>query len=181
MRSITSPQPNSDMSTTLAPSLSAPSRSVLSSPFRAFVRTSGELAPAIARIALGLVILPHGAQKTLGWFGGYGFTGTMQWFTGTMHIPWILAFAAVLAETLGGLALIAGFATRAAALAVGAVFATAVATVHWQHGFFANWSGAQKGEGLEYFILGLALVAIVAIRGGGAGSIDRALTRRAGE
>jgi putative oxidoreductase len=141
----------------------------------AVFRTRSELAPAIARVALGLVILPHGAQKLLGWFGGYGFTGTMQWFTETMHIPWIFGFAAILAETIGGIALIAGLATRIAAAAVGAVFITAIVTVHAQHGFFINWFGNQKGEGIEYFLLGLALVAIVVIRGGGAGSVDRRL------
>ena len=123
-------------------------------------------------------MLPHGLQKTLGWFGGYGFTNTLNWFTGTMHTPWILGVAAIAAESLGALALIAGFATRAAAAGVGAVFVVAVAMVHAPHGFFMNWSGAQKGEGIEYFILGLALVAIVLIRGGGAASVDGRLTRK---
>ena len=126
---------------------------------------------------MGAAILPHGAQKLLGWFGGYGFAGTMNWFTQTMHVPWLLGFAAILAETLGGLALIAGFASRFAAIALGAVFVTAVALVHAQHGFFVNWFGNQKGEGVEYFVLGLALAAIVAIYGGGAASVDRAITR----
>ena len=122
-------------------------------------------------------MLPHGLQKTLGWFGGYGFTNTMSWFTGAMHVPWILGFAAIVAESLGALALIAGFATRAAAAGVGAVYLVAIATVHAPHGFFMNWSGAQKGEGIEYFILGLALVAIVVLQGAGAASIDRLLTK----
>ena len=150
----------------------APSR------FRAVLSTRAELAPALARLALGLVMLPHGAQKTVGWFGGYGFTGTMQWFTETMHIPWIFGFAAIVAETLGAIALIAGFGSRLAALAVGAVFVTAVATIHVRFGFFMNWDGNQAGEGIEYFFLGLTLVAIVALRGGGAWSVDRWLSRR---
>ena len=136
--------------------------------------------PAIARVALGAVMLPHGLQKLLGWFGGYGFTNTLHWFTDTMHVPWILGFAAIVVESVGALALLAGFATRAAAAGVGAVFITAIAMVHAPYGFFMNWSGAQKGEGLEYFILGLALVAVVLIQGGGAWSVDRAITRRNG-
>jgi putative oxidoreductase len=144
---------------------------------RAVLGTDAHLAPAIARVALAAAILPHGAQKLLGWFGGYGFTGTMQFFTQTMHIPWVFAFAVILAETLGGIALLIGFASRFAALGVGAIFAGAVATVHGQHGFFMNWFGNQKGEGWEYFLLGLALVTIVAVYGGGAASVDRLFGR----
>jgi putative oxidoreductase len=144
------------------------------------VQTESAWTPAFARIALGAVMLPHGLQKLLGWFGGYGFTNTLHWFTDTMHVPWILGVAAILVESVGALALLAGFATRAAAAGVGAVFITAIAMVHAPHGFFMNWSGAQKGEGIEYFILGLALVAVVIVQGGGAWSVDRAIARRNG-
>lgn len=139
--------------------------------------TSSTVTPALSRVILGLVILPHGAQKLLGWFGGYGFHGTMAWFTDTMHIPWIFGFAAILAETLGGLALLAGFVTRFAALAVGIVFSVAVVTVHLQHGFFMNWFGNQTGEGVEYFLFGLALAGIVVVHGAGRASLDGLLTR----
>lgn len=145
--------------------------------WRTIFATEAHFGPVIARLALGAVILPHGAQKLFGWFGGYGFTGTMHWFTETMHIPWTLGFAAILAETVGGLALLVGLASRAAALAVAAVFATAIATVHAQHGFFMNWFGNQKGEGWEYFLPGLALAAVVAIYGGGAVSLDRVIAK----
>ena len=151
------------------------------SPARQFVRallqTNGHYAPALARVTLGLVILPHGAQKLLGWFGGYGFAGTMKWFTTSLHVPWILGFAAILAETLGGLALLAGFASRVAAAMLIAVFGSAVGLVHWQQGFFMNWFGKQNGEGFEYFILGSVLAAMVVISGGGAASVDRALAQ----
>ena len=144
----------------------------------ALFATESHLGPAIARFTLGAVILPHGTQKLFGWFGGYGFNGTMHWFTETMHIPWVLGFAAILTETMGAIALIVGFASRVIALLVGAVFATAIATVHAQHGFFMNWFGNQKGEGWEYFALGLGLVAVITIHGGGAGSLDRVISRR---
>ncbi len=162
--------------TTTVPAHYAPS--ARPSVLQAFVQTNSSWVPTIARVALGVVMLPHGLQKTLGWFGGYGFTNTMNWFTGAMHVPWILGFAAIVAETLGALALIAGVATRAAAAGVAAVFVVAIATVHAPNGFFMNWSGAQKGEGIEYFILGLALVAIVLIQGAGAASVDRLLSRK---
>lgn len=164
------------MSTTITTTIPV-QRSAILGALQTLVRTSDEVAPAIARVALGLAILPHGAQKTVGWFGGYGFSATMQWFTDTMHIPWLFGLAAILAESLGGIALIAGFGSRLAALGVGAIFTTAAALLHWQHGFFMNWEGGQKGEGVEFFLLGLALVAIVALRGGGSVSIDRVLTR----
>jgi putative oxidoreductase len=146
--------------------------------FRAFIRTEANWASTIARVVLGFVMLPHGAQKLLGWFGGYGFTGTMNWFTGSLHVPWIFGFAAIMAEVVGALALIVGFASRLAAATIAAVFVSAVALVHGQHGFFINWFGNQKGEGVEYFILGVTLAAIVMIYGGGAASVDRSLFRR---
>lgn len=144
----------------------------------AFVHTDSSWTPTIARVALGVAMLPHGLQKTLGWFGGYGFTNTLNWFTGTMHVPAILGVAAILAESLGALALIVGIATRAAAVGVAAVYLTAIVMVHGSNGFFMNWTSAQKGEGIEYFILGLALVAVVLIQGAGAASVDLLLTRK---
>lgn len=165
------------MSSTTATSLPVAPASSFGSAVRAVFATRDDVTPTIARIALGVMMLPHGLQKTLGLFGGYGFGNTMKFFTETMHIPAVFAFAAILAESLGALALIVGAASRVAALGIGAVFAVAIATVHGAHGFFMNWSGTQKGEGIEFFILGLALVAIVVIRGGGKASIDGALTR----
>lgn len=141
------------------------------------LQTDASWTPTLARVALGAVMLPHGLQKLAGWFGGYGFTNTMAWFTDSMGIPWIFALAAILAESLGALALLAGVFTRVAAAGVGAVFLTAVAMVHARFGFFMNWEGSQGGEGIEYFILGLALVAIVIVKGGGAASVDRIMVR----
>ena len=76
----------------------------------------------VARIVLAGVMLPHGAQKTVGWFGGYGFTGTMNFFTTTMHIPWVFALAAILAESVGAIALLAGLGTRLAAAAIATIW-----------------------------------------------------------
>lgn len=138
--------------------------------------TGGSFAPLFLRLALGAMIFAHGAQKLLGWFGGYGFRGTMQWFTGSQHLPWILGLAAIVAEFFGGLALLAGAGTRVAAIAVGVTLLVAAATVHWSNGFFMNWSGGQKGEGLEFFLLALGMAVALAITGGGAWSVDGALT-----
>jgi putative oxidoreductase len=124
---------------------------------------------------LGVVIFTHGAQKLLGWFGGYGFSGTMGFFTGALHIPAPFAFLAIAAEFFGGLGLISGFLTRIAAFGIAADMVVAVGTVHSPFGFFMNWSGTQKGEGFEYHLLVLSITAFLMIRGAGAFSIDRAI------
>jgi putative oxidoreductase len=133
----------------------------------------------IARLALGLTIFPHGAQKLLGWFGGYGFSGTMGYFTTQAHLPYIIGLLVILIEFFGSLFLIFGFLSRVAALGFIAVYIGAVATVHAANGFFMNWNmEAMKGEGWEYFILLFGLAIIVLISGGGKASIDAALTRK---
>jgi putative oxidoreductase len=70
---------------------------------RKLIATNDDSAITILRLVLGVVFFAHGAQKALGWFGGYGFTGTMGFFTGMMHIPALLAVMAIAAEFLGGL------------------------------------------------------------------------------
>jgi putative oxidoreductase len=133
-------------------------------------------ATAIIRLVLGVVIFAHGAEKMLGWFGGFGYSATMGFFTGTMHIPAPLAFLAIAAEFFGGLGLILGFLTRIAAFGIAANMVAAIAAVHKAFGFFMNWNGTQKGEGFEYHLLVLAMTAFLIVRGAGAFSIDRAIT-----
>jgi putative oxidoreductase len=143
-------------------------------------KTNDSTAPLIARVILGLVIFPHGAQKMLGWFGGYGFSGTMNSFTSTMHIPAVFAFLAILAEFAGSLCLIAGLLSRVAALGIASVMTVAVLMVHGQYGFFMDWSRNQKGEGFEYHLLAIALALIVLIYGGGKASLDSLIAKRIG-
>ena len=130
----------------------------------------------VLRLALGLVILPHGLQKLLGWFGGYGYRGTMGYFTQTLHIPYVFGLLAIVAESFGALAVIAGLLTRPAALAIGVVMAVAALMVHRRYGFFGNWFGNQAGEGVEYFILAAAIALALVVTGGGAWSLDYLLT-----
>jgi len=125
----------------------------------------------ILRITLGLVILPHGLQKTLGWFGGYGFSGTMGGFT-SMGIPAFLAFLVIVSESAGAVALITGFTTRIAAFGIGATL-TVASLMHKSNGFFMNWSGQQKGEGFEYHILAVGIAIVLMIGGAGRFSLDR--------
>ena len=136
------------------------------------LKTNACYAPLFARLTLGLVIFPHGAQKVLGWFGGYGFSGTMGFFTGTMHIPALFAFLAIAAEFAGSLGLIVGFFSRVAAFGVAATMVVAIASVHAANGFFMNWSGTQKGEGFEYHLLAIGLALVVMVAGAGKFSLD---------
>ena len=146
----------------------------------AVVSTSPSLSALLLRVTLGAVMFPHGAQKMLGWFGGYGFTGTMDFFTGTMGIPWPLALAAILAEFAGSLGLLLGLGTRIAALGIGTNMVVAVLTSHLSNGFFMNWDGSQKGEGFEYHLLVLGIVLVLLIRGGGLASVDGRLQKKLG-
>jgi len=110
----------------------------------------------------------------LGWFGGFGFSGTMGFLT-AMHIPAALAFLAIAAEFLGSLGLILGFLTRIAALGIATNMIVAIWTVHRAFGFFMNWTGAQKGEGFEFHLLVLAIAVFLMARGAGAYSVDGAI------
>jgi len=131
----------------------------------------------IARIALGMMILPHGAQKLLGWFGGYGFAGTMKFFTESMNLPWLLALLVIFGEFFGGLMILFGIGTRIGALWVGVILSVAMIMLHLQHGFFMNWFGTQQGEGIEFFILAAGLALILLFEGGGKYSVDLFLNR----
>ncbi len=144
--------------------------------FRKLMNTSDDPVITILRLVLGVVFFAHGAQKALGWFGGYGFSGTMGFFTQVMHIPAPFAFLAICAEFLGGIGLILGLLGRVAAFGIACNMLAGVAMVHWRFGFFANWSGNQKGEGIEYHLLALAIALAIMIKGSGAFSIDRALS-----
>lgn len=143
----------------------------------ALLSTDNFIGLTLLRVALGLVILPHGLQKTVGWFGGHGYEGTMGWFT-SIGIPAFLGFLAIAAESAGAVALIAGFTTRIAAFGIGTTIAVAAAMQHVQNGFFMNWSGKQAGEGVEYHILVVAISVALMIGGAGRFSLDRLAARR---
>jgi putative oxidoreductase len=144
---------------------------------RSFFATDGSsLMLTLQRTVLGTVVLAHGLQKAFGWFHGFGFRGTINWF-GSIHVPAPLALLVILAETLGAAALFAGFATRFNAAAIALVMLGAVVLWHLPNGFYMNWGGTQKGEGIEFFLLALALALPLVIRGAGALSIDGVISR----
>lgn len=142
------------------------------------VSTDSSLAALIVRLTVGGVMLPHGLQKTVGAFGGYGFSGTMGFFTGTLQLPWIVAFLVIIAESLGAVALLAGFLTRFCAFSIILVMVGAITIAHWNHEFFMNWFGAQQGEGFEYHLLVIGAALSLLVSGGGRFSVDRMLQDR---
>lgn len=137
-----------------------------------FATAKNNYALLILRLVAAGVMLPHGAQKTLGWFGGNGFDGTMGFFTSMLGIPWIVALLVILAESVGAIALIFGFCTRLCAFGMGAVMVGAVLIAHGNNGFFMNWGGNLQGEGYEYHVLYLGILLVLFLWGGGALSLD---------
>jgi putative oxidoreductase len=138
--------------------------------------TYPSLSMLIVRLGAGIVFFAHGAQKVFGWFGGPGLKATIQTFQQYMKIPPAATALSALLECFGGLALIVGLLARPTALGLIVVMLVAIAKVHWQHGFFINFSGTPgKGHGLEYnFVLMMMLLAIL-LAGAGVLSIDGAL------
>lgn len=161
----------------LAPAFQAIGGSRLKRFARAFFGTPDDIAGLVLRLGLAITIFPHGAQKVLGWWGGWGFTNTVAAFTGN-GMPLPLALAVIAAEFLGPIALVAGFFTRWSGFGIGLVMTGAALMAHAQHGFFMNWMGSQKGEGIEYFILAVTLALALMIKGGGKWSLDRSIARR---
>ena len=135
-------------------------------------KTNNDWTGLVTRLSIGLILFPHGAQKMLGIFGGYGFSGTMGFFTGTMHLPWLIGFLVILIEFIGSLSLIAGFASRLWSALVIIEMLGAVVTTHLKNGFFMNWAGTQKGEGYEFHLLIIGLALATLINGSGKFSAD---------
>lgn len=144
---------------------------------KAILTTGNDWAPFIARLTVGLIILPHGLQKLLGMFGGFGFSGTMGFLTGTMALPWIIAFIVIMIESVGAISLVLGLFSRVWSALMIALMVGAVWTSHIQNGFFMNWFGSQAGEGYEYHLLVIGLSLIVVVAGAGKASIDRILAK----
>jgi len=135
-------------------------------------QTNDKFSYWVPRLILGCVMFPHGAQKLFGWFGGFGFTNTMTYFTQTAGLPWIIAFLVVIGESLGPIGLIVGFLTRLSALGLICIMMGAIITVHIPNGFFMNWFGKQAGEGFEYHLLVIGMSIPLLINGGGKYSVD---------
>lgn len=139
--------------------------------------TNNSTAPLFLRAFLALVLFPHGAQKLLGWFGGFGFDGTMHYFTHTVGLPSILGFLVIIIEFFGPIALIMGFATRIWSIAIAIVMTGIILTTFTDY-FFMNWFGDHKTEGMEFFLLTIGMSIGLVVSGAGWFSIDAFLTRQ---
>lgn len=123
------------------------------------------------RAFTGALLLPHGAQKLFGVFGGGGLGGTAKFFESVGYgAPDTLALTVGLVEFVGGLCLILGFFTRPAAVAI-AIFMAFAIQFHAANGFF--WAA----KGYEYPVLWGMAAFFFAVHGGGAYSLDRKLGR----
>lgn len=141
------------------------------------LHTQNHFSGLLLRLTLGLVILPHGLQLLLGWFGGYGFTGSMQYLTGDAGLPWIVAFLVIMLQSAGALLILAGAGVRLIAFAYVFMFIGMIVTAHADYGFFMNWAGNQKGEGYEYHLLVIGLALLLVLNGSGRFSLDYMITK----
>jgi putative oxidoreductase len=136
------------------------------------VTTSNDTAPLVLRVLVGIIFAAHGSQKLFGWFGGYGLTGTGQFFDSLgLHPGALMALVAGLAEFLGGVALVLGLLVRPAGAVTAFTMLVAILSVHMSKGFFVD-----KG-GIEYALALFAASSSLVFSGGGRASVDRALQR----
>ncbi len=143
------------------------------------IKTEDRSIGIVVRLTLAAVILPHGCQLLLGWFGGNGFTSTMHYLTQVEGLPWLVGFLVILLQFFGALFILLGLASRLMAIAMIFLFIGMILTSHLEHGFFMNWLGNQQGEGFEYHLLVIGLAVALLLSGSGKLSLDRWLTRLA--
>ncbi len=137
-----------------------------------FFSSQNNWAGLLLRVTIAVVLFPHGAQKLLGWFGGFGFDGTMQYFTQTVKLPYIIGLLVILIEFFAPIALVLGVGSKILAAVIAILFVGIMLTSHLNFGFFMNWMGNQAGEGLEYFLLGIGASLALMMNGSGKFSID---------
>ncbi len=138
------------------------------------INTDASVASLILRVPVGTILAAHGAQKLFGWFGGYGLEGTGQWLASVGLEPgYLMALLSGGAEFFGGIGLILGLLTRPAAIVSAFTMLVALVSVHLGNGLFLS------SNGFEYALALTAATAALAFQGGGAWSIDRAITQQA--
>lgn len=139
-------------------------------------QTSENWGATALRMVLGIILFTHGAGAMLGWFGGYGFTATTAFLQQVYALPWIVAAFVICVQFFGSIMLVAGMATRVAALGVFGMF-IGMALNHVENGLHMNWSGQNAGEGYEYHLLVLSMCLALVVHGGGSLSLDRMLIK----
>ncbi|MDO1445461.1 DoxX family protein [Rhodocytophaga aerolata] len=137
-----------------------------------------DMASFCLRVTLGLVMFPHGMQKLFGWFGGAGLQNTIGYYITNYGVLPMITLLVIVAEAAGSIALIIGFWSRLVAAGIGLIMIGAIFSVHFQHGFFMNWTGQQAGEGFEFHLLVIGMCIALIIRGSGKWSVDSYLDHR---
>lgn len=128
----------------------------------------------ILRVALGIIFFTHGAQKLLGWFGGFGFDATVKFFQTQLGIPPVLVVVVTLVEFLGGIFLLLGMLTRVFSVLIAIDMLVALLIAHLPQGFFI----ARGKVGFEYVFTLLFVALYLAINGAGTLSLDRLIRDR---
>ena len=125
-----------------------------------------DVAMMLIRLAVGIVMIAHGANH---WLGGEGIAGTARWFSGLGLRNGVLqARLSVITEIGAGILVVVGLLTPLACAAVIAVMLVAGLLAHRLNGFFVF------REGYEYVLVLATLALALALLGPGAISIDGA-------
>jgi putative oxidoreductase len=141
------------------------------------LKTGHDITGLVLRLTVAIVLFPHGAQKLLGWWNGFGYENSMQYFTQTVGLPSIIGWLVIMIEFFGPILLLVGFASRIWAFIILIVMAGIIIKVQCQY-FFMNWFGNQPGEGMEFFLLMIGLCLGIIANGSGKLSVDLYLQQR---
>jgi len=133
--------------------------------------THNDYTGLIIRLTISIVMFPHGARAMLGWFGGYGFTQTLEGLQQMGH-PWLVGLLVIVIEFFAPIFIIMGFASRFWAIALGGLFIGIILFGgHLEH-------GDKEGEGFEYHLLMLGLCLALFIQGSGKYSLDNLISKK---
>lgn len=139
-----------------------------SNPVYSFFATPGNPGPFLLRMAMAVTFFYHGMQKAFGWFGGEGWTATVQAWTATdgIGLPYVVVSIIIVLELVLAVGLFLGFLTRLNGLAVALLMVGAIIYIH---------EGATF-EKIEYPVLFLSAGLALVFTGGGWLSIDRGIS-----
>lgn len=123
----------------------------------------------VLRVAVGTVIVAHGLQALVPVWGGSPSPSVADLWASDGPA----AMAVGLAQSAGGLLLLAGAYTSIVSLVLALERLAALWLFHLANGFFLNWSLTPgTGHGIEYHLLTVAVLACLVLEGAGELSYD---------